>query len=307
MKERNISTIIKKVIASILLMVVAFISVTVITPYFEKDEIYSETIASIDNKKSTVTTITLAADAASIAIAAIPGDATSPIAEKILDVTSYLVIVISALVLEKVLVKSLTIIAFKYLIPIVLAIIILSIIMSNQFLRSLGLKLLAFSMVVAFIIPISMKASDFVYQQNKESIEQVNQIAEEEEKENKEKNTEKETKTTQDNQTNKKSVWSSIKGFLSNKTEEIKDTVTGATKKAIEDAKRLLNQFIDSVAILILTTCVIPILVIVLALWLLKYLFGTTAPMGKGKEFFDKYKLEKKESLKKLPKFSSKE
>lgn len=160
MKKVNISTIVKKVIASILLMVVAFISVTVITPYVEKDEIYSDTIASIDDKKNTVTTITLAADAASIAIAAIPGDATSPIAEKILDVTSYLVIVISALVLEKVLVKSLTVIVFKYLLPIVLVIIILSIIMSNQNLRNLGFKLLAFSLVIAFIIPISMKASD---------------------------------------------------------------------------------------------------------------------------------------------------
>lgn len=296
----KVKPIIGKITAIVLLVVIAFVSVMAIAPYMEKDEIYKSTIESIDKKKSTVTNITLAADAASIAIAAIPGDATSPIAEKILDVTSYLVIVISALVLEKVLVKSLTVITFRYLVPIILAIFIFSIIISSRALKNIAFKLLAFSMVVAFIIPISMKASDFVYDQNQESISQVNQIAEEE----KEKSKEKADNAVQVNQNSDKSFFEKIKDYLANTTEEVKETVTGTTKRAIEDAKRLLNQFIDSVAILILTTCVIPILVIVIALWLLKYLFGTTVPTGKGKDIFDKYKAEKKASVKHLPKFS---
>ena len=43
-----------------------------------------------------------------------------------------------------------------------------------------------------------------------------------------------------------------------------------------ESAKNALSVFIDAIAVLIITTCVIPILVIMFFLWLIKMLFGIT-------------------------------
>ena len=43
-----------------------------------------------------------------------------------------------------------------------------------------------------------------------------------------------------------------------------------------ESAKNALSVFIDAIAVLIITTCVIPILVILFFLWLIKMLFGIT-------------------------------
>ena len=54
-----------------------------------------------DYLKETVTNATATAAATSTALAAIPGDATTPIANQIMELCSYLLIVVCALVLEK--------------------------------------------------------------------------------------------------------------------------------------------------------------------------------------------------------------
>lgn len=317
-----------KAITIIALVVVAILSNTVFSAYVNNTDSFQETIESLEAKEKTATAITLAADSVSILIAAIPSDTTTPIANKILDISSYLVIVVSALVLEKILVKSLTYFAVKYLIPIACIIICIGIAKSGGFLKMLGLKLLIFAFVVANIIPLGIKASDFVYDKNQENIIAVSKYADEnaelgdliveEDEESSEAETEyttqaEETTSTTQEENENSSWFDRFKSKISGDTNEseenntetedenkmswftnTKNKVKEKTTKAINAAKELLVKFVDSVAILILTTCVIPLGIILIVLWLLKYLFDISVPAEKGKSIFYKYRTAKK-------------
>lgn len=52
---------------------------------------------------------------------------------------------------------------------------------------------------------------------------------------------------------------------------KIKDGVTNTAERF----KNVLNNFIEAIALLIVTDCVIPIAVLVFCLWIIKYMSGT--------------------------------
>ena len=69
-------------------------------------KINAHAIQSLDDKKTTALELTAAATAASAAITLIPGDAGTPIADKLADLSSYFLIVVCAIYLEKYLVTD---------------------------------------------------------------------------------------------------------------------------------------------------------------------------------------------------------
>lgn len=75
------------------------------------------TIASLDVKKVTVLKLAGTAAAASTAITLIPGDAAMPIADQIAELTPYFIIILGAILLEKMLVGVVGYLTFAYIIP----------------------------------------------------------------------------------------------------------------------------------------------------------------------------------------------
>ena len=59
--------------------------------------------------------------------------------------------------------------------------------------------------------------------------------------------------------------------ILSERKKERRDTMTTTT---IEKPVNLLNRFIEATAVMIVTTCLIPLLVIVFFVWIVKTLFN---------------------------------
>mgnify|MGYP000240661576 CR=1 FL=1 len=72
---------------------------------------------ALEEKKITVMEMTAAVAASSIAVAAIPGDATTPLADQIAELGSYLMIAAGAVMLEKFLLAITGHAAFSLLIP----------------------------------------------------------------------------------------------------------------------------------------------------------------------------------------------
>lgn len=60
----------------------------------KQSENHKKTIEALDEKKADILKLTATSAAASTAIAAIPGDATTPIANKLTDLTSYFLIIL---------------------------------------------------------------------------------------------------------------------------------------------------------------------------------------------------------------------
>ena len=66
-----------------------------------------------------------------------------------------------------------------------------------------------------------------------------------------------------------------FRGLFSKVTEGI----SKATAKTVDKFKRVLNNMIEALAVMLVTSCLIPILVIVFFTWLVKLIFGINIPL----------------------------
>ena len=80
-------------------------------------ETYKPVTESLDNKRAQVVEMSGALIGLSVAVAAVPGDATTPVANQIAQMNSYLVIALGAIMLEKFLLPVMGILTWKVLIP----------------------------------------------------------------------------------------------------------------------------------------------------------------------------------------------
>ena len=108
---------ITKCICAVILVVIGILSFTTVSQYASAPEHHKTTIASLDDKKETVLELTAATTATSALITLLPGDTATPIAEKMADLSTYLLVVLCAIFLEKYLVTITGYAAFRYLIP----------------------------------------------------------------------------------------------------------------------------------------------------------------------------------------------
>ncbi|MBQ4094690.1 MAG: hypothetical protein IJC61_06550 [Oscillospiraceae bacterium] len=245
------------IVAEILLVVLVWaVSATLVKDYTTDAANYQWAIASIDSRKATVTGLSAAAAAAATAVAAIPGDATTPIAEQIMEISSYLLIVVCVLVLEKSLITVMGGLSFGVIIPAACVLFIVWLLRRKDWLYQLAVKLAVFALALAVIIPCSVWASDRIYEVNSESVTQVME----------------ETVAQQDNaqQEDTRPWWERVSSAVSEGTEKLK-----------EEAQRVLNRFVDAIAIFVITYCAIPVLVVLAVLWLLKMFFGVNIPAPK--------------------------
>ena len=152
----------KKCIIAVILLLVAILSVTVIGKYVSAPENHQKTIASLDEKKQTVMELTAASTVTSALITLLPGDTATPIAEKMADVSGYLLVVLCAIYLEKYLVTITGYVAFTYLIPIACGLWILNLAFENATVRKLAANLAVFGLAISLVVPASVKISDLI-------------------------------------------------------------------------------------------------------------------------------------------------
>ena len=250
-------------------LALALLSFFVVARYASSPEFNKKTIQSLDDKKTTVMELTAASTAASAAISLIPGDGGTPIAEKLADLSSYFLIVICAIYLEKYLVTITGYAAFSILIPLACVLFSAYFLWKRDGFRILAEKLLLFGIAVYLVIPASVKVADMIdatYQSSIEStIDSAKQATDEIEAD-----TEENTNGTVSSDGSKSTESTSKKGLLSGIVSKVEETVTGATK----NVETVLNRFIEALAVMLVTSCLIPILVLVFFVWLVKMLLG---------------------------------
>lgn len=252
----------KKVIGVILLVLIATVSATVLTSWSTSVETHTKTIEKLDEKKMTSMKLTAAVATASTAIAAVPGDATTPIAQQISELTNPLLIVVSAIYLEKFLLTSLGYVAFRGIIPLACLLLGIHVIWDKPTFRDFSYKLAVFGLVLAFIIPMSMELTSMIENTFDESINDTFAVVEEIEIT--------ESETVQESS-----------GWLSNLANSVTDTVSELSKSAEE----ALSNFVDAIAILIITTCVVPVAVLLITVWMIKFTFGLNITLPKKQSF----------------------
>ena len=163
----------RKAAAVLVLLLVMILSVTVFSKAASDPENHAETIEALDEKKEDVLKLTATSAAAATALAAIPGDATTPVANKMADLSSYFLIILMVVFLEKYLVTLTGYAAFTILIPAACALLIVGICVNRTFLQVLALKIAAFGLVIFLIIPISMNVSAMIEETYDLSVEET--------------------------------------------------------------------------------------------------------------------------------------
>lgn len=264
-------TLYKKIIVVTLVIVIGLISIFVISPIAKSNKFHSNTIKSLDDKKMTVTELTVACAGSSMALAAIPGDTTTPIANKIMDLSSYLLIIVGVIFLEKILLTLTGYVTFTFIIPISCALLGIYFFIKNDILKKLAIKLSLFGIIIFITVPLSVQMSNIIENSYKETIESA-------------KNEEIISEEQVSEETNDEGLFSKMK-------EVIEDIGDGASK-LVEKGKQTLSNFIDAIAILLITSCVIPIVVLIFLVWIVKMIFGVKISIPSH----SKLKKEKKEN-----------
>lgn len=244
-----------KLVCIVVALVIAVTSATFVTAKYASVSGHEGTIAYLDEKKDDVVKITAGSAVVATTLALVPVKATDPLANKILDLTGYGVIIMSAIFLEKYLLTTICYVAFRIIIPIACLLFIAAVLLSKGDLLKFSCKLAVAALIFAMIIPggaMLGKSVDATYKDViSTSIDTAEAVSSGEEI-----NVDKEDK-----------------GFIAkikSGIEEASDAVTGK----ISQGKTALSRMTEGIAVMIVTSCIIPILVVILALWSIRILFG---------------------------------
>lgn len=274
----------KKWIIVAVWLLIAVLSFTVAAKYASAPEHHKEVISSLDEKKDTVLELTVAATATSALITLLPGDVATPIAEKIADLSGYLMIVLCAIFLEKYLVTITGYAAFRIFIPLACLLFAGNKFFENDSIRCLARKLLVFGICIFLVVPSSVKLADLI---DDTYHTQIDLTLDEARKTQKILESQSESDTTavqpeQNTKTEQKqqkegsgNLWEMAKGALNSAKESVTsavENVTLSTEELLQKAEHSLSRFVEAVAVMLITSCVIPLLVLVVFVWLIKIL-----------------------------------
>ena len=271
-----------KWIIIIALILAALLSFNVVAKYASAPEHYKETIASLDEKKTTVIELTVAATATSALITLLPDDAGTPIAEKLADLSSYLLITLCAILLEKYLVTLTGFVAFKGFIPLACVLFAGNLIVENRSINRLAARLLLFGFCIWGVVPASVKMSDLIddtyHAQIEMTLEEAKGTQEILESESGKAAEEQQNKNQSVDQANDQStgvtgLWEKAKGALGSAKETVTSVVENvklSSEEMLQKIEHSLSRFMEAIAVMLITSCVIPILVLLLFFWLIK-------------------------------------
>lgn len=245
--------VLKKILAAALIVLLAVVSFFPVAQRASSLETHAQTIASIDGKVETVLKLTATSTLASAAISAIPGDTATPISEKLADFTEYFLLILCVLYAEKYLLTIIGAGVFRYLIPLACVILLLALFTRSESKKLLARKLIFVSLALFLTIPASVRVSDMIYDTYKISID--------------------ETITATEQFTDETGELADA-GESQSRIAAILDRLQQSANDLSDRAAKILNRFIEALAVMIVTSCIIPLLVLVFFVWLIKVLAG---------------------------------
>lgn len=263
-------SILFRVVAIIVCIIIACISFFGLAKSYSSPEskINKETIKYLDEKKTTALELSASATAVSTLITLAPGDDGTPVANKLMDLAGYFLIVVSAIYLEKYLLTILGALTFKWLIPVSMLALAVYFGSKKELFWKIGVKIFIFGLAIYAVIPVSVHVSKMIYSTYQESIDatidEANDLADESEASKDEDKDSKDSKKSKDSESS----------FI-DKAKDAVNSVKNTLSVTANSVKNMVNKFIDGLAVLIVTTCLIPVLVIVFFIWLVKLVLGS--------------------------------
>ena len=261
----------RPIVITALMVVVSLVSVFVLSGIFSSTETYEDTFKTLDEKKTTVLSLSAASAATSAALTLIPDDACTPIAEQLADISKDFVYVIAAILLEKYLLTILGFSFFSIVVPVscLLFAAVQFLDTGNprvQMARRASIKLFVFGLVLFVATPTSVFVTSKIDETYADSINATIQSAEQA------------TEAIEGaaNETKRKDPENPLE-FIQQKLEDLQSAAGGVidgVNGAVDWVRGLLSSFIEAFAVMLVTSLIIPILVPVVIYLAFKMLFG---------------------------------
>ena len=215
------------------------------------------TVNSLEESRTKIMEFSGATIATSLAITALPDDFGTPLADTLADMNMYFIFIFAVLFVEKLLVVEGVKFSFAWIIPIALGLYILGTLITKDSIKLFAKKMLIFGMAVVFVIPVSthftekvcadylVYVDDTIAEAN-DGAQKVNEIMATEEEE-----------TT-----------------IFDKLSAAFKTAMSGMNDLMEYFENVIKKFINSIAIMLVTSFVMPLFILVIFRWLIKELFS---------------------------------
>lgn len=237
-----------RIVKIVLWIALAVLSLTLLRRVLVSVDTYRGIIDSLDEKRATVFSLITASTAVSAAITLIPGDVGTPIAQQIAELSEYFIVVLGALYLEKYILTILGFVSSAILVPAAGALSVWHELKPGSgWKRRLAVTLLVVGIAGVLIVPASVLVSNSIDRTFHDSIhapidaviESSEEIEEEAERE--------------------QTLWDALSSAA--------QSVTGSVSETVEKGKAAVNHIIESIVIMLVTDCVIPIAVVLFFVW----------------------------------------
>ena len=255
---------------------IALASFFVVSKWATSVESYRWVIKTLNGLQKKALGLSGTATALATGAAAIPGEAATPIANKLADVAGYMVIVYAVIIVEKYLLTITGYIAFKILFPIGCVLLAAGNFLKNgwkEFIYRIGIKSIILGVLLWGLVPTSAWVTNMVNETYAKSYE-ADFTLEDTEETSANADKKDEAQETKDKKF-------SFSGFLNNAKDKVDDAIDAVGEVATEKLSVFedgLNRIIEGVAVLLVTTCAIPVLVMLSFTWILKGIMGLKIP-----------------------------
>ena len=247
-----------------LLAVLALVSLFPLRETFSSPETYAATISTLDEKKANVTALVASSTALSAGISVLPDDTGSAIADKLMDVSVDLGIVLVVIYLEKYLLTIFGFLSFGVLVPIGLAGLAAAVALLGRSAISrtfthVAVRLLLLGAILVSVVPASVWVTDRIDETYETSVAATS--------------VEQEAQEQPQSDEGDGGILEFITGIpeaVANLPQTVADGVTSVTQDILDQ----VNALVEAFAVMVVTSCAVPVLVLLLFLWVANMLLG---------------------------------
>lgn len=244
------------------LLLAAVFSFFVLSAALPKSGFVKDSLESVEESSDTVMKFSAATLSTSLAISALPDDFATPLADSLSDMNIYFIAILAVLFFEKILIQYGIKLAFTILIPAACALGILFVFTKRDLLKGLAIRLCVLGLAVAFVVPCSTHITGIVASDLTDYVSET--IQETEDGAGK-------LNDAMEDGAEDKSIFENLSDLFQTAIHGISDLML--------HFQNTIRKAMNSIAILILANCIMPLLTFFVLKWVLKELFQIAIPL----------------------------
>ena len=274
------------------LVLIAVVSIFILAQTIPKSFIVRNSFKSLDKSKNTVMAMTGVTLGVSSVVALIPGQSESPVVQDLVTIDKYLVFILVVIYVERMIAVVGPGLAFRLLIPAACVLGIAAILFHKKAVKKLAVQITILGLALAFVIPVGTSCSDLACGEYLKYVDTTISSSKD--------NTSK-IKNNINDSSDDKNVLEKIGSAL--------QTAANGVANVMEKINNMVRKFINSVAILLVSTFLVPLIIAIFFVWLLKQVFNIDLQKEgtKVKDKLEKDLAAEKELIRKEKKSAEKE